>query len=57
MLETKTIDYVDSGAQYTGQWLQGFRHGRGEIKFWDGSTYVGDWYLGYACGYGKFTHA
>ena len=48
--------YRTSGAVYDGQWLGGFRHGRGIMRFRDGATYEGTWYLGRAHGYGKFTH-
>ena len=47
--------YRTSGATYDGQWLGGFRHGRGVMSFRDGATYEGTWYLGIAHGYGKFT--
>ena len=47
--------YRTSGALYEGQWLGGFRHGRGKMHFRDGATYEGTWYLGRAQGYGKFT--
>ena len=47
--------YRTSGATYEGQWLGGFRHGRGTMHFRDGATYEGTWYLGRAHGYGKFT--
>mmetsp|Transcript_11836 Transcript_11836/g.15043 ORF Transcript_11836/g.15043 Transcript_11836/m.15043 type:complete len:266 (-) Transcript_11836:668-1465(-) len=55
-LVTRTYQYRTSGATYDGQWLGGFRHGRGLMKFRDGATYEGTWYLGRAHGYGTFTH-
>ena len=55
-LVTRTYQYRTSGATYDGQWLGGFRHGRGTMKFRDGAFYEGTWYLGRAHGYGKFTH-
>ena len=56
MLETHVYVYKTSGATYDGQWLGGFRHGRGKMQFRDGATYEGTWYLGRAHGYGVFTH-
>ena len=55
-LVTKVHQYRTSGASYDGQWLNGFRHGRGTMKFRDGASYEGTWYLGRAHGYGMFTH-
>lgn len=55
-LVTRTYQYRTSGATYDGQWLGGFRHGRGTMKFRDGASYEGTWYLGRAHGYGRFTH-
>ena len=54
-LEVRVHRYRTSGATYDGEWLGGFRHGRGIMSFKDGTTYEGTWYLGYAHGYGKFT--
>ena len=51
-----TYNYKTTGASYEGQWLGGFRHGRGIMKFADGATYEGQWFLGRAHGKGKFTH-
>ena len=56
MLEERSFRYVGTGAKYEGQWLGGFRHGKGRMKFADGAVYEGDWYLGHALGEGKFTH-
>ena len=55
-LETKEYRYRTTGATYSGQWLGGFRHGRGKMFFKDGASYEGTWYLGRAHGYGIFTH-
>ena len=41
-----------SGALYTGQWLGGFRHGQGTMKWIDGTYYEGEWNLGYSEGKG-----
>ena len=54
-LEVRKHRYRTSGATYEGQWLGGFRHGRGTMYFKDGSTYEGTWCLGYSHGYGKYT--
>ena len=51
-LVIKTHRYRTSGATYEGEWLGGFRHGRGKMSFRDGATYEGTWYLGRAHGYG-----
>ena len=45
-----------SGATYSGQWLGGFRHGKGIMIWSDGSEYVGDWSYGLPAGFGKFIH-
>jgi hypothetical protein len=45
-----------SGATYSGQWLGGFRHGKGIMIWSDGSEYVGDWSYGIPAGFGKFIH-
>ena len=55
ILEVRKYTYLNSGASYEGQWLGGFRHGHGIMRFNDGATYEGDWYLGHAHGEGKFT--
>lgn len=54
-LEVRSHRYRTSGATYEGQWLGGFRHGRGKMHFKDGATYEGTWYIGYSHGYGKYT--
>ena len=56
MLEVRKRKYHGSGATYDGQWLGGFRHGRGKMTFRDGAAYEGTWYLGRAHGLGTFTH-
>ena len=43
-----------SGAIYVGQWLGGFRHGKGEMVFPDKSKYTGSFNLGNAHGDGIF---
>jgi hypothetical protein len=48
--------YKCSGATYKGEWLGGFRHGRGTMRWSDGAVYEGEWYLGRSWGKGKFTH-
>jgi hypothetical protein len=45
-----------SGAIYSGQWLGGFRHSRGLMKWKDGSYYEGEWNLGYAEGKGMLVY-
>jgi hypothetical protein len=45
-----------SGAYYTGQWLGGFRHGKGMMCWPDGSEFIGDWNFGFPTGKGKFLH-
>ena len=55
-LEVRQHRYRTSGATYNGEWLGGFRHGRGTMHFRDGASYEGTWYMGRAHGFGKFTH-
>ena len=50
----KEVDFHDTGTHYDGEWLQGFRHGKGKMTFSDRATYDGEWFLGYAQGYGTF---
>lgn len=45
-----------SSAKYVGEWLSGFRHGKGVMQWLDGARYEGEWALGRACGKGIFTH-
>jgi hypothetical protein len=40
---------------YTGQWIDGKRHGHGKCKYVDGSTYVGNWEHHRICGEGLWT--
>ena len=49
-LERKEYIYECSGAKYEGEWLGGFRHGRGTMTWSDGATFVGDWVLGRVVG-------
>ena len=46
-----------SGSEYEGEWLGGFRHGKGKATWPDGSNYEGDWNFGYPYGKGTFTHS
>eukprot|EP00347_Sterkiella_histriomuscorum_P004958 403358433 len=48
--------YKCSGAKYNGQWLYGFRHGKGSMQWLDGARFEGMWNFGKACGQGIFTH-
>jgi hypothetical protein len=49
-LVKKEIVYKCSGAKYLGEWLGGFRHGKGIMQWTDGARYEGQWNLGRACG-------
>ncbi len=51
----KKVNYRNGGT-YQGQWLGGFRHGRGTMTWADGAVYEGEWNYGQAFGQGKFTH-
>jgi len=42
----------NTGAVYRGTWLGGFRDGKGEIFWKDGTSYRGEWVLGHAHGQG-----
>ena len=55
-LKKKIYEYKKSKGVYEGQWLGGFRHGKGKMIFNDQAVYEGDWFLGKANGHGKFTH-
>ena len=55
-LTLRRYTYNCTGAQYNGEWLGGFRHGRGTLTWSDGAIYEGEWNLGRAHGYGKFIH-
>jgi hypothetical protein len=35
---------------YSGEWLQGKRHGQGTLKWSDGSSYSGKWVNNYSHG-------
>jgi len=37
------VYHFTSGAEYTGQWTKGKRHGKGKIQYPDGSFYDGEW--------------
>ena len=41
-----------SGAEYKGEWLGGFRHGKGTMSYPDGVIYEGQWSFGQAEGLG-----
>lgn len=45
-----------TGAVYTGQWIGGFRDGKGEQTWPDGAKYVGEWKENKAYGKGQFIH-
>jgi hypothetical protein len=56
--ETKIHEYTyASGTFYTGEWLGGFRNGKGKAIWPDGSTYEGSWSYGYPFGEGIFIHS
>lgn len=54
-LEVRNYTYP-SGAIYSGQWLGGFRHGIGTMKWTDSSSFSGNWQFGYPSGKGKFLY-
>jgi L1 cell adhesion molecule like protein len=41
-----------NGSVYNGNWLGGFRHGKGKMIWIDGTFYEGDWFYGHAEGDG-----
>ena len=45
-----------SRAEYTGDWVGGFRHGNGTMVWPEGIKYEGKWSLGQAEGQGKLTY-
>jgi hypothetical protein len=45
----------EDGTQYTGEWVGGWRHGRGWCKWEDGREFSGQWIQGQPNGPGKFT--
>lgn len=50
----ETINYSD-GCVYTGQVVNGKRHGKGKLLLPDGDVYEGDWKDGQRTGKGKYT--
>lgn len=52
----QTITY-ESGATYTGETLNGLRHGKGKYVWPDGEFYEGDWANGARHGHGKYSYA
>lgn len=56
-LTTKDDEYrYASGCIYKGDWLGGFRHGKGECTWPDGSHYNGNWSYGFPYGQGTFKY-
>ena len=51
---TNKVYQYSTGSCYDGQWLGGFRHGQGAMKFPDGARYVGQWFYNVAQGKGWF---
>lgn len=47
-IANKEYQYKCSGAKYYGEWLGGFRHGKGVMQWADGARYEGEWNLGKA---------
>ena len=54
--EHKEIHKYKSLAIYSGEWLGGFRHGKGKMIWQDGVTYDGEWSYGFAEGQGLLTY-
>ena len=52
-LEKRVYVYKKTKSTYNGEWLGGFRHGKGTMIFSDGTTYEGQWQLGLAHGQGR----
>ncbi|KAL4507195.1 hypothetical protein ABPG72_001988 [Tetrahymena utriculariae] len=48
---------LKNGAEYSAQWKNGLRHGKGKQIWLDGSVYEGDWYQSKGHGYCKLLHA
>lgn len=46
----------ESKATYTGEWLGGFRHGKGKMVWKDGVSYEGNWVFGFAEGEGELKY-
>ena len=55
-MEKEEYEYK-SGAVYKGEWLGGFRDGKGMQIWIDGAKYQGEWKYGHPCGMGIFSHA
>jgi hypothetical protein len=49
------VEY-SSGATYDGEWIGGFRHGYGTMKWTDSAKYEGYWEFGCAQGQGIFNY-
>eukprot|EP00940_MAST-03C_sp_MAST-3C-sp2_P001415 g1415.t1 len=47
---------ITSDEWYEGEWERGFQHGRGYMRWRDGTTYEGEWMKGYPCGKGRMTY-
>ncbi len=45
------------GTHYVGEWVRGWRHGRGSCAWPDGATYAGQWANGVPHGPGRFAFA
>ncbi len=45
------------GAEYKGEWMDGQRHGKGDMHWQDGSQYMGDWKEGAYNGWGTLRKA
>ena len=54
-LEVRTFTYP-TGGTYTGEWLEGFRHGTGIMKWTDNCVYQGEWSFGLPSGSGIFCY-
>ena len=54
ILKSKQHQYANGGV-YTGEWMGGFRQGKGRMEWSDSASYEGMWELGYASGQGVFT--
>ena len=46
-----------NGRRYTGEFVQGKRHGKGEMTFPNGDKYTGDWNEGRRTGHGLYLFA
>ena len=54
--QRKSTYKYKSHALYSGEWLGGFRHGKGTMTWEDGVTYDGEWSFGFAEGEGLLTY-